>query len=407
VNSHNQQKKQDEDAIFLIMEKHHQKNGTYIFDFSDYDSYDKFRILLGLEDEILAFGPSMVEIHNFKSGKRFKDGVYYKLNKKWTIENRQSIAQTNDSAVIGFIFNMEQQEIGLLFSGTGKPSSIKEIVGHSSDELNELLDAYFPEGTNVPFDELIVRYVEQGSWNEFLSKQHTKLVFDMGTIYTASMVKVKEFISHRDKAYQLSQPLLLLSHWDVDHYHMLLVAEDETIQAFTKFVFRNIIPNYTSYRVYERFLTLNVAALYPVRAEIPRKGRSSTKLKMIKSGNHLRMYNGSSHSDRNLSGIMLSVQTMNIGVVCAADFAYHQLQRDVITYFCYPHKHYLVVPHHGGDGGKTIYEPMGATKMDAVISTGKNPYGHPNGDVIEKLMSIKFHVINFACSPEHYYLRLR
>jgi hypothetical protein len=59
------------------------------------------------------------------------------------------------------------------------------------------------------------------------------------------------------------------------------------------------------------------------------------------------------------------------------------------AYIGYSGKHYLVVPHHGGNAGKFTYELETKTKVtSAVISVGKNPYGHPlkrNMDSLRRL----------------------
>jgi beta-lactamase superfamily II metal-dependent hydrolase len=212
----------------------------------------------------------------------------------------------------------------------------------------------------------------------------------------------------RDQAYQVAKPVILLSHWDVDHYHLLLEAEDATIKAFRRFIFRAHIPNQTSQRLYDRFTQLNPQALFPVDAESPGARRTSKKLKTIQvPGTPFKIYNGSEHYNRNVCGLMISFQTSKLVAVCAADFDYKQLQADVLKHFDYRHDHYLIVPHHGGNAGKVVYNLRAGTKKDAIISVGGiNPYEHPFQYVIDKLEDMRFHVVNFKFRKVHYELPL-
>ena len=397
----------DENDIFLIVEQYREKENIYLFDFADQQSFNEFVNLLRPDNFHDREGPSMVELNNFIGKKRFREGTYYKLNKKWVVERNLNMTAIDNSAVVRYQIDLNQESIGSFFNGSAAPPGLLKLPGRGGEELAGILEEYFPVASGNPFDSLVVRYVGQGSWNEFLAEQSPRLVFDIGTIYTAPKAEVAAYMKTRDHAYQSSAPVLVLSHWDVDHYHLLLEAEDATIQAFSRFIFRDIIPNATAYRVYERFFHLNRAAIFPVSAETPDKGRSSKKLKMVAGGPYLRFYNGSRHWNRNLSGIMLSFQTHKLGIVCAADFEYGQLQSGVLGYFKYRHDHYLVVPHHGGEAGKVTYEPLGALKQDAVISVGaKKQYGHPQDSVLNELRRIGFRIVNFRYHFDHYELAL-
>lgn len=403
-NSNNEQY----DEIYLIIEHYHKKENKYVFDFAGQSDFIDFIDLLDLDEPMNVEGASMLEMVNSQKKKRFSDGTYYKLNRKWIRENKQRFNRRDNSTIICFEVDLTDDSITSFFYGSGKRQTYYELNANDPGEVMKLLDGQWKHNGNNPFDKLTVRYVGQGSWNEFSRENLIKVVFDIGTIYTASKTEVITYMRTRDQAYQLSKPVLILSHWDVDHYHMLLEAEDATIQSFTYFIFRNVLPNATSYRVLQRFRALNNAALMPVAAEVPHTGKTSKKVKRLTKGPYLHLYNGSRHWDRNVSGMMLSFQNLNVAAVCPADSEYQQIQGAILPQLNHKHHHYLVVPHHGGEAGKITYRPIPAITKKAIISVGKDKiYGHPKSQVIQTLRDIGFHVTNFQFYHNDYEIPLK
>jgi beta-lactamase superfamily II metal-dependent hydrolase len=385
----------NEEEILVTLESYNKKENTLLLDFIDEKHYLRFNGILeanefvGVSDK----GASMLYIINFQDNKRFKEGAYYNIDKEAIKTMADQIAIEEDSAVIRYRINLKGKEVKSLFSISRINKEYLNIINKVADTNNDFLINGSVINNTI---KLIVRNVGQGSWNEFVINDKPEIIFDIGTTYHAKKNEVKRLMSLRDKDYQQSKPIIILSHWDVDHYHMLLEAEDDTIKSITQFIYRATIPNKTSKGLIKRFNKLNPQALIPIIEKSAAPKRSSDDLefyKQIKSA--FSIYNGSENANRNKGGMLLIYSSATFAVVCGADFHYSQINDFVLPNLNYSHAHYLIVPHHGGEAGKVVYKIKNAQFQDAIISVGKNNYGHPFQTVKDDLTLLKFKPIDF------------
>ncbi|GHT24030.1 hypothetical protein AGMMS4957_16410 [Bacteroidia bacterium] len=208
-----------------------------------------------------------------------------------------------------------------------------------------------------------------------------RLPCDAGAPMNAPRNEVIRIIGNRNILYNESKPILVLSHWDKDHYHSLIGMTDVELQNnFSAFVCRDHIPNLTSRSLFNRLKaavgTLNTFA---IKADIRYARGGPTFFNSITpANNQIILYNAQHHKNRNISGLILTVKSANKSVVLSGDAHYEQISRDILPQLNYSHKHNLVVPHHGGKAGTYIYNiPPLMTVEDAIISVGINHYGHP------------------------------
>jgi beta-lactamase superfamily II metal-dependent hydrolase len=395
----------NEPDILLILEADALEDNQLIFDFIDYASYNLFVRLLRPDDEISEKDPSMIVLKNFDRNRKFTEGTYYKLNKKW-IKNRElSIDFFANSSVIRYSIDLGQEQISDFFSGTTKvngkggdffflSNNIFNAASISSKELKNAIQPFIEKNKLQEINELIVRKVGQGNWNEFLVEKKPVWIYDIGTIYTTSKTDVRNMIQSREKEYQLSRPIVLLSHWHVDHYHMLLEAADETIKALSLFLCRNDSPNQTTNRLINRIETLNKEAVVRIDFELMIKDQPKRLAKVETGIPQIGIYNAIENKSRNCSGILMTFQNLKSTVVCAADFDYQQINKYVLTFFNDKYdNHYLVVPHHGGNAGKVLYDLKKGKRGTAIISVGDNPYRHPKKENLKALSELRFKII--------------
>jgi beta-lactamase superfamily II metal-dependent hydrolase len=407
-------KKSNEELLneetLVTIEHYNASNNTILFDFLDFKHFNRF-----LENYNFPLSnhtdASMVMFYNFSCSKRFQLGVYYNVNAS-IAELLVDAEVQNNSNIILFKINLKERDIReFIVSSNVSAKYIYEI----NTDRNGINNA--AEKTIIPLDfiakekKLIIKCVGQGSWNEFSIEGNVKVVYDIGTSYLHSKQTVKNLMSLREGDYQKSKPIIILSHWDVDHYHMLLEASDETIKAVKVFIYRSLVPNKTSKKLVERFQNLNPDALCPVHEEPPPAGKqTSDKLEKLYGDTYgFYIFNGSKNKDRNKAGILLVLKTHTQVVVLGADFYYEQINKYVLPSFHYKHDHYLIVPHHGGEAGKFIYDNLYSVCKDSIISVGgKYSYNHPLFDVEEELRKKRFKLINFKTknSPFEYDLLL-
>jgi beta-lactamase superfamily II metal-dependent hydrolase len=392
------------EEVLITLESYSKKNNEILFDFLDLNSFLKFNESLDLEMDDPR-GPSMLLITNFKDTRRFNEGVYYKINEKTLKELREQITLENESSVIKYRIDFLSKEIKDLVTSSRISneylSELTESHRKGDDDIN-LISISNGVGNFVNL-KLIVRHVGQGSWNEFVFDGHPRIIYDIGTSYQTKKIEVKKLISFRETDYQLAKPIIILSHWDVDHYHLLLQAEDDTIKSINYFLYRSKIPNKTSNDLLDRFKQLNPNALIPIRELDDNSKVAADRLeKLFTFHSSFTLYNGAKNRNRNKGGILLTYFSKKICVVCGADFHYSQLNNFVLADLNFPHNHYLIVPHHGGEAGKVCYKLKNANFKDAIISVGYNIYNHPFQWVKDELQLIKFNPVDFRIRQPHH-----
>lgn len=239
-----------------------------------------------------------------------------------------------------------------------------------------------------------VRNVGQGNWNELNVEDNVKLVYDAGAPLYAAKSEVLNIIANRVFLYSFSKPGLILSHWDKDHYHALLGMADEELSNFSFFLCRDQVPNLTSRKLFVR-LNAQIETVYTIPAFHRKRRRGDPTLLIPINGtnNQIVYYNSEYHKNRNLSGLLMTVRNLKNSVVFSGDTHYVQISRDILNHLRYKHKHFLIVPHHGGNAGKYIYDfPILVKPGVAIVSCGSNHYGHPYQNNISKLVNSGFKI---------------
>ncbi len=365
-------------TVLVYIEK--KIDNLILFDFLDSNEFERFSRVIGLPNDWEENG-SMIELVNY-NGRRIQSGVIYRLNLDTlqTLDINAFVAQ-EDSLILAYTVNL---------------SNITEQLFGSSVSINlmsmrrhGIRYSYTPsiEGLKrdtLSTDKVVIRKIGQGNWNELYNQDKIHTVFDSGTIYTTSRTNLIQLIGNRNQLYQQSKPMLILSHWDVDHYHFLLAFDDATIQSFSKFVFRNKVPSLTARKVMGRFADLNPTAPFPIDADVrPRYTRGPVRLNCypINTTASLLLFNAQDNRSRNRSGIGLLLRTEKNSIIFSGDFNYDQVDIDMLPEINYIHDfHYLIVPHHGGNGGRIVYALRTLIpNKQAIISVGMNPYNprHP------------------------------
>lgn len=211
---------------------------------------------------------------------------------------------------------------------------------------------------------------------------------------SAAKTEIKAIIGDRSNLYSDSRPILILSHWDKDHYHSLIGMSDiELKDNFSAFLCRDFVPNQTSRILFDRIRSaVGTENTYCIPAEERGSGLGTIVLRPLTSiENQVVLFNSQYHKNRNVSGIVVTVKTENGSVILSGDVHYDQISKFILPSLNYRHNHNLVVPHHGGKAGKYSYRIPGGVKLNkAVISVGANPYRHPLESYVNALRNSGF-----------------
>lgn len=384
-------KKRFPDHVLVYIEEFNKQNGTVLFDFIDSNEYNLFNGIFNRQANLDK--PSMVFLNNY-TGRTIRENTIYSIRPEiiYTWQNQVSSSIENvNSFLIGYLIDVK---------------NLTQEIFESAVSLNDLLDfqlnyhmlgngnlsqiSFHPHG-NLS---VTIRNVGQGNWNEISFNNEVKVAYDVGAPLNVSKSEVIRIIGNRTEKYAQSRPVLVLSHWDKDHYHSLLgMGHEELSKSFSAFVCRSRVPNLTSRILFKR-ISIAVGdantCTIPADQRLTRGGPTFFR-NVNPETDQIVIYNAQYHKNRNISGLILSIKSRDKSVILSGDAHYEQISRDILQQLSYKHQHCLVVPHHGGRAGKYSYNiPAGVSPDKAIISVGVNPYGHPYPSYVNALKANGF-----------------
>lgn len=377
--------------MIAYIEHYNRDQNVVLFDFVDSNDFFLFHSEsnLGQQD----FKRSMILLKNY-SGKSLNIGSYYFFKENVLLDNlalESRILEVDESYIIDIEMTLKSSH-DQIFEGT-KSYSRWEIFQRNLevstfDSLESLEKIHRPE-------KVIIKYVGQGSWNEIYDKNEISIIFDFGASYQYPKKEIDELAKVPNQNYPNFNPTFLLSHWDVDHYHCIKALTDESIKSFKYFIFRNRLPNLTSRTIYGRIKALNHNCLIGIEPLDKLQKGMKDRLIPILNTDHIIIYNSRKIRSRNRNALTLSVRSANKSVVFPGDCHYEEINDCMLPHLAYNHSNNLVVPHHGGKAGKVVYSNLEKDWLNhAIISVGKNNYGHPLESVKNSLKEIGFKKVN-------------
>lgn len=381
-----------QDQIPVYVEKFDRTTGYLVVDFSEQEILQKFIKRLDLP---YADGDkrSMIEISNLNTSNisHLREGSHYLLPKQ-LLETGQLIPEglidsnRRDFSPI-FAYRLDASQIGPINFGKAVPyTGYHKSVHHGVHVSIPIL----PEGVSLDDkSKVIVRNVGQGNWNEVYIKNNKKIIYDFGASIRYTQAQLDGLIrKYRiDKIlYDNSIPLMIISHWDIDHYMMLLSLSENQMKSIGCVLCMDNAISQTSKTVLATLQkNLGTRLMLIPAAEREVKG-SSSKLHLVASNKGLLIFKGTQSSSRNKSGLVLGLESKETCTVLPADHHYSQIEKYVFPYLNKKLTYNMVVPHHCGNAGRisstlTHFRKNGS----AVISVGENPYRHPFGHIKDLL----------------------
>ena len=329
---------------------------------------------------------SIIEFRSLKASKRLRRGCYYKLNLD-LLKN----------------FQLERQENSLIIGGAYDLSNM-QMPEMDEDEVlqkHDALDAEEMSMANVPpgdlFDnitsndlKLFVKDVGQANWNELRIGDDVKVVYDAGAELHAHEPEVRQIFEGRKKDLMRTKPVLVISHWDMDHIHCLKVMNDDDIRdCFSRIVCPDKLKSITSRNVLDGFVrALGNANVYC----LPLPGRTNgITMHLWRREGCISLYKAESSSQINYCGLVMFVKgnersacyTGDCRLVQAKD-AYDQEKSGGLA----TNAHVLIAPHHGGDCGVNYRQYSLPCNVIAISVGFNNGYGHPQSDMLKYLKTL-------------------
>ena len=335
---------------------------------------------------------TVISLVNLHANKRLRRGAYYRLNFRLLQDENVEGHYVTDDLTIGYSYDFSHTRWHnneyLLY--THEPLDREDIIFVNNATNN--IFAGLVNGIKEP--KLRVNNVGQGNCNEILDGEHVKLVYDIGAAMNMKKSDVIALKNKRIGAYKSSSPLLVISHWDLDHFIQLKEMSDQELACFSGLLCSSRQPSCLSQTIYARIkkaigkANVNSVKMYPAR-------NHNDQMYFYQKANAFAFYYGKNATRKNYAGFTVFVQGNVRSVILTGDCNYAQIS-DVLVQEApisgQVGNLVMGVPHHGGTFSgkfKILSIPLVFTAEEAIISVDamNNNYGHPSNATIQMLRS--------------------
>jgi len=284
-----------------------------------------------------------------------------------------------------------EDKLGELFSNKSNCKYLKLDNQQDYRYLSKLISTDDDGSLKV---QVKINDVGQGNWNELYINDQLFIVYDIGTQVfikkndAREMIKSHIHISHIYK----HVPFLIISHWDFDHYNILLSMTDDELKSFNCIIAPDNIKSCTPSKIIQRFCDLGSSEVCLVKSKEwnINKNRVNLVARGYNVTDFIKLYIGTNSRNKNLSGIILSIRKENQIALFTGDCSYEQINEilKIETRDDKLDKLYIIIPHHGGGSIKNlqirkffslITVPI---KFDSVAIISVCEFEHQNGNVI-------------------------
>lgn len=299
--------------------------------------------------------------------------------------------QEADAPATVFLEIRDAARLAELLGNAGGPAS-SDTVEHFTAHFESSRDGSpcGPCSLSGPF-ELRVWNVGQGNTNS-VSDQYNLTLFDFGASMYHSKAQLRAILHNHAALLQGKDRIsLILSHWDVDHFNLLCAVSDAFLRNLCCVCYPSSAVGLAATQIEARLRThcRSRAVISPPQPAVSRR----CGVKIISKGSQYTLFTGEACRDKNKSGLLLEVHGKTATALLTADHSNYQVWNRV-----YPNVGggggalHVVVPHHGGDCGRTMVQP-GSPSGIAAISVGGNSYRHPCPGTIKRYQRAGYHVM--------------
>lgn len=330
---------------------------------------------------------SMVYFKNVRTQKRLPAHCYYKLN-------LELLLQFPFETVDGFVsrtYDMSRMSLP-------KDSAMELLQSHGPLPGFPHHPSVKPE--NIFWSKIfsqevkkmvVVRDVGQANWNELWTRAEEnspwklRVVFDIGAPTLARRVVVEDIVNAQKPNLLADKPVLILSHWDLDHIHGLRYMTEQDIQScFSAVICVNNIKSVSQRLIFEKLRTHGSTTFY---ALCPAK-RSKCSLELmhplLQNESGVSLYIGETCRNINYAAIGMFVRGASQSASFTGDLLLSQannMHQQEYDEGGLSQSHLLIAPHHGGrvNNKNRIYN---YSITQVAISVGPNSYGHPDSSIL-------------------------
>lgn len=379
-----------EPNITIYVEKVNREERYILFDFVNKGEFDAVlekleyvcnRALRITESEEGSFQKSIIslKINDNPDFKYPTEGKIYRIRLENLVElignanNQSYLSESSPSILLQIEINERSERILSDVFNKGSYTSRKMNYRPCSEEELKAISLDISNSYDV-----VVKNVGHGNWNQIISNSGRNVMFDFGCSTDYSNTQCSMLLNNS----LLNTPWdLIISHWDLDHYNLLITANGQVLGRIKNVYAPNNCITLTSQNVVNKLnsSSINLKLIAPINKRVKRRQIS---LHEISAGNNWTMFCGEKSSSTNNSGLALAVYNYDKCVYLCADHTYNQSFDDMHAYICskiYSYKCHFVVPHHGRWAGKYNIANYNTSMAPgfAVASCSRKSYGGP------------------------------
>ncbi len=228
----------------------------------------------------------------------------------------------------------------------------------------------------------------QGNWNEVRTKT-TRLIYDLGACRYYKPAEVRALVASRNLLSEHRHVVVVLSHWDIDHYHALLEFTAPELSKISHVYAPDRLPDTATFKRVRALLSANGVPLTLLATQPHPNGKGPIQLVPISTSGPFTFFRATTGSSTNQTGIVVQVEGSNKIALLTGDHYYGKVldaSLPIKGKACE-----LVIPHHGGICGSLNHVAWLAKHqaVRCVISVGNNPWGHPLPKYVGALKAIQ------------------
>jgi beta-lactamase superfamily II metal-dependent hydrolase len=356
----------------FYVEKYDKQEKFMLLDFITEKDFEAFRYSVDVVIQT-PYWSSMILIKNI-SLSNIKEGQILLIDDSIILNLRKyinNIHNNSNSSTATFFMSFELNEKFNLNFKIDEPKSIDYEIYKDNSSWHDA-----PCSLLKTSKKITVFNVGQGSWNKIASDESVTY-FDMGASIYYKFDKLRELLDANLQKDKITS--VIISHWDIDHYNLLNVMTEYELKRLCCVFIPNKSISLTSKKVAARLLNI-CKFVVAIKENKNRNKRRSVSMHEEFFSDSFKLFTGEKSKSLNLSGLLLVVFGEKENVIFSADHSNYQVFNNVydsMDIMLKLNPTNIIVPHHGGNAGSFKKIVHVTNPKRAIVSTGKNNYGHP------------------------------
>lgn len=324
------------------------------------------------------------------------------LNKKQT--NSIKNIKTVNKAIDHIIKKSEEATTDTVTTYIDSEQTTKELIDTIKNTPTPL-EQFFPIPDNQDKITLEVVNCGHGNWNE-IHTETSCFFYDIGATLHQSQAEINNFAPNR-----FGQPMkrgatgenassknniLIISHWDKDHYQTILNIEKNDLQQVNCCLAPTPKEEKLAQNTIKKALLrlnniIGTARIHLYDSQSESGHTTAVTTNLLQLSHNITLHMGRAHKDHNQSGLILQIEGKERQALLPADHHWHQISSlGTLT-----NKPLIVVtPHHGGKAGSfrrglnRLMQTCSSLDLCTSCDEKKNSYKHPRQELTQHIQSL-------------------